>query len=84
MLEFGTWLLDELKDRCFGLNDRKLEKWYKETRNELEALDKKAKEDNIADSAFALTTENLNTSNNITDTGKSEQYSSLSETHSQV
>lgn len=30
MLEFGTWILDEIKDRCFGVNDKKLEEWYDE------------------------------------------------------
>jgi hypothetical protein len=39
MLEFGTWLLDEIKDRCFGVNDKKLEEWYDAAEAELEALE---------------------------------------------
>ena len=39
MLEFGTWLLDEIKDRCFGVNDKTLEEWYDAAEAELEALE---------------------------------------------
>ena len=39
MLEFGTWFLDEIKDRCFGVNDKKLEEWYDAAEAELEALE---------------------------------------------
>ena len=39
MLEFGTWLLDEFKDRCLGVNDKKLEEWYDAAEAELEALE---------------------------------------------
>ena len=40
MLEFGAWLLDEFKDRCLGVNDKKLEEWYEAAEAELEAMDK--------------------------------------------
>ena len=43
MLEFGTWLLDEIKDRCFGVNDKKLEEWYDAAEAELDALESKHK-----------------------------------------
>ena len=39
MLEFGTWLLDEIKDRCFGVNDKTLEEWYDAAEAEIEALE---------------------------------------------
>ena len=39
MLEFGTWVLDEIKDRCFGVNDKKLEEWYDAAEAEFEALE---------------------------------------------
>ena len=45
MLEFVTWLLDEFKDRCFGVNDRKLEEWYDAAEAEFEALETKQKEE---------------------------------------
>ena len=41
MLECGAWILDEFKDRCLGLNDRKLEEWYEVAQKDLEELDKK-------------------------------------------
>ena len=39
MLEFVTWLIDEVKDRCFGVNDKTLEEWYDAAEAELEALE---------------------------------------------
>lgn len=43
MLEFGTWILDEIKDRCFGVNDKKLEEWYDAAEAELEPWDNSTK-----------------------------------------
>jgi hypothetical protein len=66
MLEFGTWLLDEIKDRCFGVNDKKLEEWYDAAEAELEALESKQKSEqqNLATSKLAeasLVTLNIDT-----------------------
>ena len=65
MLEFGTWLLDEIKDRCFGENDNKLEEWYDAAEAELEAFNKqKSEQQNSATSKMAeasLVTLNVNT-----------------------
>ena len=36
---FVTWLLDEIKDRCFGVNNKTLEEWYNAAEVELEALE---------------------------------------------
>ena len=40
ILEFVVWLLDEIKDRCFGMSDRKIYRWMrpvmKETEKELQ------------------------------------------------
>ena len=60
MLEFVAWLLDEFKDRCLGVDDKKLEEWYDTAEAELEALENKNKsekqnsttsESKLADSA---------------------------------
>lgn len=36
IMEFVMWLLDEMKDRCFGVSDRKIDHWIKETEKELQ------------------------------------------------
>lgn len=32
VLEFGMWLLDELKDRCFGIGDKEIHNWVEAER----------------------------------------------------
>ena len=35
ILEFVTWVMDEFKDRCIGVSDRKIEKWSEELEQDL-------------------------------------------------
>ena len=68
MLEFGTWLLDEFKDRCLGVNDKKLEEWYDAAEAELEALErenKSNKEQNSTTSRWAEASLNIDISPSI-------------------
>ena len=63
MLEFVTWLLDEFKDRCFGVNDKKLEEWYDAAEAELEALERenKSEQQNSTTSRWAEASLNIDT-----------------------
>ena len=67
MLEFGTWLLDEIKDRCFGVNDKKLEEWYDAAEAELEALEHKQKSEQQSSATSKLAEASLITLNIDTD-----------------
>ena len=61
VLEFGTWLLDEIKDRCFGVNDKTLEEWYDAAEAELETLElysKKNKSPHIHTTSIRLAERN--------------------------
>ena len=65
MLEFGTWILDEIKDRCFGVNDKKLEEWYDVAEAELEAWDKSIKRETNVNSTIEVESRQSETNNSI-------------------
>lgn len=68
MFEFGIWIVDEIKDRCFGMNDKKLEEWYEIAEAEVEAWEKSAKRESNANSAVRVESGGSETSNTITRT----------------
>ena len=71
MLEFGTWLLDEFKDRCLGVNDKKLEEWYDAAEAEFEALESKNKSEQRNSTTSKLAEASLQVLNMDTDKHKS-------------